>query len=208
MVWEFAGFIFFSTLEGIAIFSLMMSIFRLKATRVIRQALFIIMIMNLQSFVLREELSYEYLVPIINILLFILLLKTVVKIPILWSAIITCVGYFIYVVIQSLLVPTLFAGYELTEIQSSVGLGYALQAASAFIGIGIAWLLYRLGKGYIADFEKLNFNFEQLLVLIAFFALLIFAAIFLYFNQIWLNIIYFTAASLFFIYYSNKKEGY
>ncbi|MET3207645.1 UNVERIFIED_CONTAM: hypothetical protein ABIC26_000581 [Paenibacillus sp. PvR008] len=68
------GFLLFSTLEGVAVFALILSIFKVKMTPYVWQAIFVNLIMNLQSYLLREELSLDYLVPVINMLLFIFLL--------------------------------------------------------------------------------------------------------------------------------------
>ncbi|WP_410514993.1 hypothetical protein PaeBR_11725 [Paenibacillus sp. BR2-3] len=206
MSWEPVGFIFFSTIEGVAVFSLMMSIYRMKATEFIWYALFVILLMNLQSFVLREELSLAFLVPIINMLLFIFLLTTVMRISLVWSSIITISGYFAFVVIQSLTFKILFWNLTLAEVQGDVVKGYMLQSTSGLFGILLAWLLYKFGVGFAADFEKLRFKFEHVMVIGSIIMTLIMAAVFFFYNDIWLNVSYFTVAVLFFLYYALRKE--
>lgn len=63
------GFLLFSTLEGVAVFALILSIFKVKMIPYLWQAIFVNLIMNLQSYMLREEFSFSYLVPVVNMLL-------------------------------------------------------------------------------------------------------------------------------------------
>jgi hypothetical protein len=204
--WEPVGFIFFSTIEGVAVFSLMLSIYRLKATEFMWQALFVILLMNLQSYVLREELSLAYLVPVINMVLFILLLTTVMRITLIWSSIITISGYFAFVVIQSLTFKLLFGDLTIAEVQGDVVKGYMLQAASGLFGIFLAWILYKFGVGFMADFEKLRLKFEHVLAIGLIAVTLVFTAVLFIYNDIWLNVSYFTVAVLFCLYYALRKE--
>jgi hypothetical protein len=179
----------------------------MKATEFIWQALFIILIMNLQSYVLREELFLAYLAPIINMILFVFLLNTVMRIPLAWSAIITITGYFIFVVIQSLTLRIMFFDFTVLEVQEDLVKGYMLQTASGIIGIMISWILYKFGFGFAAgDFEKLRFKFESILVVLAIVITFVFAGIFFSLNNLWLNVSYFTISAAFFLYYALKKE--
>lgn len=207
MSWEPIGFMFFSTLEGVAIFSIMMSVFRLKTTEYLWHALFIILIMNLQSYVLREDLFLAFLAPVINMILFVLLLNTVMRLPLVWSAIITITGYFIFVVIQSLILKILFLNYTVAEVQGDIFKGYMLQSVSGVAGLLLSWLFYKFGYGFAAvDFEKLRLRFESVVVVIAIILSLVFAGVFLSLNNLWLNVSYFAIAAIFFLYYALRKE--
>lgn len=64
-------------------------------------------------------------------LLFIFLLATVVKIPIVWSGIMTVTGYFAYAVIQSVLLKAMFGSLPVSELQEGSLKGYLLQTVSA-----------------------------------------------------------------------------
>lgn len=76
-----------------------------------------ILLMDLQSFYLREDLQTPAFVPLINILLFTLLLATVMKIPLVWSGIISVTGYFLYVLLQVLIVQLSFGVLAVSELQ-------------------------------------------------------------------------------------------
>lgn len=161
MLLEPLGFLLFSTLEGVAVFALILSIFKVRMTPYLWQAIFVNLIMNLQSYLLREEFSLSYLVPVINMLLFIFLLATVVKIPIVWSGIMTVTGYFAYAVIQSVLLKAMFGNLPVAELQNGSLKGYLLQVVSAATGLLISFILYRKEIGFSPNFKKLKFKEDR-----------------------------------------------
>lgn len=204
-MWEPIRFLLFSTMESFAAFSLMLSIFRLKATDYAWQAIVVMLIMSAQSYVLREELALAVIVPIISILLYVFLITTVVKVPILWSSIITIIGFSIYGVIQSIILKVVFQNVPTEQLQGSAQ-GALLQAVTSAAVLLLSWVLYKFGIGFMADFEKLRFKWEHFIVggLIVF--SLIAVTIMLYYNDVWLNIVFFALASGMFLYYAFKKE--
>ncbi|WP_025686333.1 hypothetical protein [Paenibacillus maysiensis] len=200
------GFLVFSTFEGVAVFALILSIFKVKMTPYVWQAIFVNLVMNLQSYLLREELSLAYLVPVINMLLFIFLLATVVKIPIVWSGIMTVTGYFAYAVIQSVLLKAMFGSLPVSELQEGSLKGYLLQTISAVVGLLISFILYQKGIGFAVNFKKLKFRAEYGIVITLIILSFISTSIVLYYNEVWLNMMFFALVSGFFIYYAVGKE--
>lgn len=201
---ESVAFMAFSTIEGLGIFALMMTIFKMNPLHYIWQALFVILLMSLQSYLLRSELSLYYLVPIINIMLFIFFVATVVKEPLVGAAIITLTGYTAFSLMQTMIVTFVFD--SIIESQSILIYGYALQTSSAItIGL-VAWLIYKLGIGFTWSFEKVRFKREDLIVSSTIFVVLIFFTIILYRNEIWSNILFFSVTLSFFLYYAVRKE--
>ncbi|AOZ91283.1 hypothetical protein [Paenibacillus crassostreae] len=204
MILESLGFMFFSTLEFIAIFSIMMSLFRFKTTEYIWPALFLILLMNMQSFVLRNDFSLAAIVPLISILIFIFLLTTVIKLPLIWSIICTILGYGMFAVIQTLLVELMFG--SIAEAQATLVNGYMLQTVSAATTLLLSWILYRLGIGFSFDFDKLRLKFEDVIVVTLIIVFLITVSIILSFNEIWINVFFFSMTIAFLLFYSIKKE--
>lgn len=202
--WEPVGFMFFSTIEGVGIFTMMMSFFRLKATDYLWQALFIVLMMNLQSYVMRNDFSLAYLVPIINIFLLVLLLVTVVKISLIWATIITISGYLAFAFIQMLLVITVFGSIE--NATSTLFNGYSVQTMSGMLSIALAWFLYKFGIGFMFDFERLRLRWEgTLVVLLIVLALFLFSFI-VYKNEVKLYFVFLPVALFFLLYYAIRKE--
>ncbi|WP_019909608.1 hypothetical protein [Paenibacillus sp. HW567] len=204
MSWEPAGFMFFSTIEGVGIFAMMMSFFRLKATDYTWPALFIILLMNLQSFVLRNDLNLSFLVPIINIMLFIFLLTVVIRIPIIWSSIIAIFGYLAFSIIQVLLVLLFFG--SISHSQTSVINEYGGQFISGSTSIFLAWFCFKLGIGFTFDFERLRLRWEGTLVALLIVIFFLLFSLIMYKNEIGWYIFFFISAFAFLMYYSIRKE--
>ena len=194
----------FSTVEGVGIFALMMSFFRIKTTEYIWPALFVILLMNLQSYVLRNDFSLKSLVPIINIFLYILLLAMVIKIPVIWASIITITGYLTFALIQIMVIFVFFG--SLANAQSSAFNTYSGQLMSGMLSILFAWFLYKFGLGFMFDFERFRMHWEGALVIA-----LILLAVFLfsyivYINEIKLYFAFLPVAIVFLLYYAVRKE--
>lgn len=204
-MWEPIRFLLFSTAEAMAAFFLMTAMFRLKGIDYAWQALFISLIMNLQSYMFREETSLSYIAPIVNILLFTFLLTTVVKVPILWSSIISIAGVFLYGAVQAVLLVTAFKGLDSTHLQNS-SQGTLLQALTSALVFLLSWFLYRFRIGFTFDFEKLRMKWEHTIVAILIVMSLAAAAFVMYAADLVLITIYFALAAGMFLYYALKKE--
>ncbi|MCL6601668.1 MAG: hypothetical protein K6T94_02250 [Paenibacillus sp.] len=204
MLLESIGFMFFSTLETISAYYLMMALFRFKAQDHIWEALFVVLLINLQSYVLRNEFSLAYLVPIIAILILTFLFAVIVKIPLIWSLITTILGYAIFAFIQTGLAILLFG--SIAGAMSTTSNGYLLQFASGIITLLLSSFLYKIGWGFKFDFERLRFKFEDILVIILIVVFLFSISIILYYNQIFINILFFVSTVVFLLYYAVRKE--
>ncbi|MGG1618259.1 hypothetical protein [Paenibacillus sp. NRS-1781] len=204
-MWEPIRFLLFSTAEAMAAFFLMTAMFRLKGIDYAWQALFISLIMNLQSYMIREETSLSFIAPIVNILLFTFLLATVVKVPVLWSAIISIAGVFLYGAIQAILLVTTFKEVDSTQLQNS-STGALLQAITSALVFILSWFLYRFRVGFTFDFEKLRLKWEHTIVSVLIVTTLAAAAFVMYAADLALIIIYFVLAAGMFLYYALKKE--
>lgn len=198
------GFMVFSTIETISVYYLIMALFRFKARDYIWEALVIVLLINLQSYVLRNEFSLAYLVPLLTLCIFTFLFSVVVKIPLVWSFVTTIFGYAIYAFLQVGLVILLFG--SITTAQSSTSNGYLLQFASGSITILLSILLYKIGWGFKFDFEKLRFKFEDMLVIVSIIVFLVLMTIIFYYNQLFMLILFFVTTIVFLLYYAVWKE--
>lgn len=204
MSWDPLGFMFFSSLESFAWYAISMAIFRYKASDYAWQALFIMILMNLQSFLLRNNLELGYLAPVTSIIIFTLLFAAVVRIPLAGSFIMTISGFIVFAIVQTLIVTVVFG--SIAEAQSSAGSGYALQTMTAVIVYPLSLLLYKFGYGFSYDLQRLRFKFEDAMLVATIVVFLIGMTAVLYFNQIWFNIFFFAVTLLFFLYYAVRKE--
>ncbi|MEJ9159092.1 hypothetical protein [Paenibacillus graminis] len=208
MSWESLGFVFFSTLEFIAIYFIICALFRLNPSEIIFPALFIILLMDLQSFFLRKDLELPSFAPLINIILFILLFTTMTRIPLVWSAIISLMGYFAFVLLQVGLVQLSFGYLTVSELElsSHPQKGYFLQSLSSVLGIGGARMFYMLGGGFTFEFEKLRLKREKFYVFTLIVISLFSTIGLLYSRNNLTDILSVTIALLFFSYFTIKKE--
>ncbi|MNC56617.1 hypothetical protein D3C75_1062270 [compost metagenome] len=153
---------------------------------------------------LRDELDMAFLVPLINILLFILLLTAVIRIPFIWSSIITISGYLAFSMIQVSLVLLIFG--SIPNSQSSLFNEFSGQFISGSTSIFLAWTLFKFGIGFTFDFEKLRLRWEGMLVIGLILLFLLLFSFFMYKNELGLYILFFPSALIFLLYYSLRKE--
>ncbi|KJD42546.1 hypothetical protein [Paenibacillus terrae] len=205
-MWDASMFITFSVVESFTAFVLTLTIFRLKALDFQWQALVVSLLMSLQSFVLREELDLAFLAPVINILLMVLLITTVVKVPLIWSCILSVTGFFVYTLVQTILLVLMYSDTPMSELQGGTAMGSLLQAITSAVVLIASGLLYKFGIGFIAPFDKLRFKWEQNLVIVVIIGALVTVTVIAYLNDVWLNIAYFAMAAGLFLYYALKKE--
>ncbi|OKP97761.1 hypothetical protein [Paenibacillus sp. P46E] len=205
MSWEPLGYMSFSTIEAISVYCLIMSLFRFKFQNYLWQALFMVLLINLQSYIMRNEFSLSYLVPLITILLYAFFFKVVVKIPLIWSVVVTVLGYVAYAFLQTGLAKLLFG--SISAAQGDISNGYLLQFASGFITILLSIWLYKIGWGFKFDFERLRFKFEDVLMILLIAIFLVFVSVVFYYNDLFVNILFFAAVMIFLLYYAVRKEA-
>lgn len=197
-------FVFFSSVETVAVFTLMLSIFRLHPLDYVRSVSLIALIVSLMSFMLRAELDLSFLMTAVSTISYILIINTIVRVPLLWSVIIAASGMFLYVVIQALVILTLFGSFNADMQYSSTGTW--IQIISSTIVFIICYLLHVFKIGFIADFEKLHFKFEHFAIIVFTILALVFASVLMYYNNLHYIILFLALLAGIFIYYSIMKE--
>ncbi|MBB6675328.1 hypothetical protein [Cohnella nanjingensis] len=202
----FLGFMFFSTFEGIAAFSISMYIFRINLIRYGWQVLTVIGLINLQNYFIREEFLLSSVAPVINILLTAFFLNLVVRIPIIWSTILSVVGFVGIAVIQSGIIFFSQGYFSLDEAQVHLWKQYSVQCITGVIGFSVGWVLYKFGYGFSFDFDKLRLKWEHMAVLSLIAIFIVTIGVMMYFREVFLNLLVFVFAMLAILIYSFKKE--
>ncbi|WP_411343133.1 hypothetical protein ACE3MZ_15960 [Paenibacillus sp. WLX1005] len=197
-------FVFFSSVENLAVFALMLSIFRLRPLDYVGSVALISLIMSLISYLIRAELDLSSIMTAVSTISFILIITTIVRVPLLWSTIIAVCGILVYAIIQALVILGLYGSFT-SDMQYSVE-GSIIQVVSSLIAVGICYALHLFKFGFIADFEKFRFKFEHIAIVIFTVAALIFASFLMYYNNLYYIIIFFALLAGIFIYYSIMKE--
>lgn len=199
---EVARFLLFSSLESVAAYFLMLKLFRFRPTEYLWPAVAIFLLMAAQSYLLRAEFNLSYVAPVTNLVSFTLLIALTVSVPIVWSAIISAIGFFAYAAIQTMLVATMFGSFD--ESMQYTSEGSTLQAASSFVAFVIVYVLHLFKFGFTAEFERLRFRGEGMLVIVLI-LLLITAAAFTMYNTLHVLILLIVAAGIF-LYYAIMQE--
>lgn len=206
MISNFLLFMVFSTIEGLSIYAISMYVYRIDLKKYIWYSLIIINIINLQNFFAREELagSAAILAPIANLLITVLFLVTIVRIPLIWSAVMTITGYAAFMLIQTALVFGVFGNVQ--ALSENPWNGYMLQLLTGGICLIASNVLYRLGYGFTFDFEKIALWKERYFVILI---IIIFATAICWMminGNLYINLLGFLACFLVFLCYSFKRE--
>lgn len=202
--WEPILYILFSAVETFAVYCLIMTLYRYKFKDYLWEAMVTGLIITLQSYLMRNEFSLPFLVPIITIFIFVAFFKLFVKIPLAWSFIATVLGYAAYALLQSGLARVLFG--SIAAAQGDASNGYLLQFASGLITILLSIGFYKIGWGFKFNFERLRFRFEDMLMIALISVFLVSVSVIFYYNDLTTNIVFFAAVMLFLLYYAIRKE--
>ncbi|QWU13377.1 hypothetical protein SAMN04487895_10341 [Paenibacillus sophorae] len=197
-------FMIFSSIETFSLYFMIMCLFRFKWKKHAWQALFIILPLNLQSYLLRNDLDMGNIASLVLIIVFIIFFTSVVKMPIIISMMATILGFIIFALIQSAFMLSIFGSQS--AIENSHINGYLLQLITATFNFLFFYFIYLKGKGFTFDIEKLRFKIEDIILLVLIIAFLLGISVLLYFKEIYLHILFFVPISAFLLYYSRKRE--
>lgn len=201
---EFVGFMFFSFVEGLGVYALILYLFRFDLLKYFWQIFFVLNFIDLQNYIIREELSLGVFAPVMNLVITVLLLAVFIRIPILWSMVMTLTGYVAFMIIQSLLV-FLSSGYFFGKYEVLWKI-YMVQYLSGMIGIFLGWLLYRLGYGFSFSFERLRFRGERMFMSLAMSIFLVTLTIIILYKNFFINLIIFGIMLFILLIFSLRKE--
>lgn len=203
---DFLLFMVFSTIEGLAVYAFMLYIFRFKLTDYILPVLILIILMNLQSFYMREDTQFPYVVPVINLLFSVLFMKFIVRMSLLGSVVSAGIGYIAFSVVQLLIVFSSGGYLSVEGVQTVPYKGYILQLLTGVVGVIIAQGLYKFGIGFTSDFEKFRFKCEGKIVLITCILFTLGMGAVVYIGDLYILLTFFITSMMVFLYYAMRKE--
>ncbi|URN94538.1 MAG: hypothetical protein NAG76_22425 [Candidatus Pristimantibacillus lignocellulolyticus] len=195
------GFFFFSAIEGISIYFMTMSTFRLKQFKHINAFMPFMAVMISQSFFLREEVHLSFIAPILSLLIFILFFTLYLKIPLIWSSIITFVCYTAFGCIQWVLLEIFFG--DIQTMNNTASGGYILQSITAIVQFFIAFILLRYRFGFVVDFEKLRFKIEHYITITMIIATIVSMVLTSFSNKAMIII---ALSFMYFLFFAIRKE--
>ncbi|RJE90633.1 hypothetical protein D3P07_00550 [Paenibacillus sp. 1011MAR3C5] len=203
-MWNVLVSMIFATIEGLAVYALMLYIFRFDLRKFIIPVLIIITLTNLQSYLILKSTDISYVVPVINILFSILFMKYIAGLPIIGALASGAIGFLSFSLLQFLIVSTLFGSLDGLNDQNFTR--YQIQLLTGVLGLVIGKLLYKFGIGFTNEFERLEFKFERPLIYgisLLFLGAFIFI---MYSENLLLAGMFFIGSMALFLYYAIKKE--
>lgn len=196
-------FMIFSTIETFSLYFLIMSLFRYQWQDYVWQSLFVILLLNLQSYLMRKEFDMANFSSLTLVIILIVFFSAVVKMPIIMSIIASITGFITFALIQTVILFTMFGSLE--RVESDPQLGYMLQLVTAIFNIVVFRLLYVKGKGFTFDIEKLRLKTEDMILTILIIAFFLGSSILLYYIASYTYILFFVPMLAFLLFYSKKK---
>jgi len=199
------GFLIFSTIEGLSVYAITLYLFRFNPRKYLVQISVMSVLMSLQSYLFREY-SLTFIAPLGFLICTILFLATVMRIPLIWSAVMAITGYFSFAALQTLIVALSFGYLSVDEVQSVALKGYLLQTISAVLMYYTGIKLYRKGLGFTYEFERIRLRWERIVVVSLILSLFVVLGAIVIYNVIYINLAVFVICLVGFLFYSFRKE--
>ncbi|CAG7644291.1 hypothetical protein ACFQI7_09535 [Paenibacillus allorhizosphaerae] len=165
-------FFLFSFAEFLAIFIMMMWLFRFKFKNYQYSIYFLTAILTVISWVVRNVFGEAAYAPILLISVLILLFYVLSSISLIWCAFMGVLAYVGYGLVQAIIifVPDWLGWYSFREMSNTSVTAYCIQTVSAAAYIGLAYLLKhnRLGLTFVspARATKVRMNGMNITILI------------------------------------------
>jgi len=201
-------FIVLSAIEGIAIFTATLSIYRFRIQKYLWQVSIISVLQALISHFLRSEQEFSQFVPIISIGLIIFLIYAFVVNSFFWSVVMAVTGYVYHTFFQTIVVYSMLklGLATLERIQSNTNDSYIVLILSSAITIITSLFLYNKGLGLSFDFDRFRFKGENGIIM-AIIVITIFAIGYIFFKNNLISAGILLAISLLFLlFFLIKKE--
>ncbi|MEK0313755.1 hypothetical protein [Cohnella sp. 56] len=203
---EFIKFVIFSMIEVFGALTIILALFRYKVVHYLVPAIAVDFVMALQSYTLREELTLSYLSPAINLLLITVFVWLIVRVPLLWSFVVSLLGYIVSVLMQALIIVLSFGYLSPAAAQVMPVRGYILQSITGVVLFVIAQYLYKRGLGLSFRFDPLRHKWERVMVIGFIVVMVVAFSVMLYYREVYFDLLLLLVSLLFFAYYLINKE--
>ncbi|MES9681691.1 hypothetical protein ABWK22_02000 [Gottfriedia acidiceleris] len=162
-------FLLSQTIIGFGTYAIMSAIFQLSFRRYLKVVIIISFLNSLINYLIyfNKEAEIGYIVPIMGGLITFIYLTGVIKIPMVWSLIVTATG--------SIIIPTIiqigilfgsFGFFMPAQLKEHIWRNYAIDITSGIVYCIIAFILYTRGWSFQFDFGKFRFKREKYLVIV------------------------------------------
>jgi hypothetical protein len=144
-------YVLFGTLDGIAILALIFKSFRWPFWRNFGKIALIALVLSVVSYIDRIILDIDPFDPLIQLLLYIILLRYILRVDLYYAWPVAVYGYVFFLFIQLIVYPTLLATgiVSQSDAVSSVGWGtYIIQGGTELACFIVAAIIHFLGQGF------------------------------------------------------------
>ncbi|SFA91217.1 hypothetical protein SAMN05216312_102195 [Cohnella sp. OV330] len=203
---EFIGYMVFSLVEGLALYAIIFYSLRIDLIKHLLPVIGAITVINLQSYIIREELSLSTISPVINLLITAIFIIVYLRIPLAWSLIMTIVGYIAFGLLQTAIVYLSFGFFSIHELSNLVWKSYLLQVLTGFIGFGLSYLTYKFGYGFTFELEKLRLRKEKILVSMGIASFILALLVIMLYKSVFSNLVVFAVFMFLAVIYYQRKD--
>jgi len=165
-------FFLFSFAEFLAIFTMMLWLFRFKFKNYQYSVYFLTVMLTTISWIVRNVFGESAYAPVILMSVLILLFYSLSGISLTWCAFMGVIAYVGYGLVQAIIifVPDWLGWYAFEELSNTSAAAYCIQTVSAAAYVGLAYLLkrYRLGLTFVSPVrtKKTGFTGVNVTILI------------------------------------------
>lgn len=156
--------------ETVAMFSLMLAMFRISMKNYILHTIIASVVMAQTSYLLRFVFHLDSITPLFMLLWFIVFIWMVHRIHLFYVLLIVVSGYLGYLIIQSLMLILLQIQFTMEEITGTLLNVKLIQVVGSTITLGCAYSLLkkRIGFSFVPDrmHEKVDFSGLNLMILL------------------------------------------
>lgn len=205
---ELSYYMILSTLEGIGVFYLTLTMFRFR----IRDYLFPLILINVLiaffSFTIREELSLVGVAPIIQLILLAFFIQVLIRIPLIWSVIMASSGIITFALLQTIVLFGLVTlkVVDLESVRGNTIDTYITQVCVMIVIYTLSYHLFRRGYGFTFNFGTFAIRWENIWMLVLQLVVFIgFGFIFLMKNLLLATLIFFICLVFFLIYHFRRE---
>ena len=156
-------FILFSTIEVMSYCILMLCFFRFEYRRYILEIVLSCILFSVLSYAMRIGLDLSDFFPIVNIVFYSFFAFSVLRVPPIWSIIMSRTTIIAFFIVQTLLMVLLIAVGAITMegVENYQSDAYILQAATALVVFIASVYLYNKGYGFTFSFNKFRWRSEN-----------------------------------------------
>ncbi|MBJ6363326.1 hypothetical protein ACFOQM_19075 [Paenibacillus sp. GCM10012307] len=143
-------FMLFSTIEGMSLFSIMLSLFRYRITEYFQYYVVLSILMSGASYWMWQISGASEYVPVLSALLFSLSVLVRYRLSPMAAMLMALTGYFFFGMLQSLVVYALEVGFliRMERIQGNTSDTYLMQSVNSLLLFALSYTLYRKGFGF------------------------------------------------------------